>query len=129
MPIKLAWGISPPEEVNAIAAYGARAIYHGLRVSQTTRSADGKRRLKKPRTVTDVDVDIVWDRQDAQGVEKKALVEWINSVGMSKIKAQLVECVVEPQHNIPVEFHDGRFHITANPKASYGYLYIGAWVS
>lgn len=110
MAIQVAWGLQPPE--TALAAWGARAIYR-----------NGHNTHYKP------DIDFLPDRKEAKG-EVPALRDlcwWLGSRGMSLLRERLEKGNVSPRDNVLVEIQEGKFTLQANPKASHGYLYIGAW--
>lgn len=101
--IKLEWGISPQFE-KAIA-WGARAIYN------------------RPG-----EVDLLWDRQSAQGgteEQRKELGKWLNEYGISEIKKMTKEEYLEPREDRYVSRQLHGWNIIINPRASYGYLLIG----
>lgn len=99
-----AWGLSAPEGVKA--SWGARAIY------------------KAPTSI-----DLLWDRQSMDGPEEdqEKLSVWINKKGLKGLKVLLKKNYLGGDEMREVEFRDGGYVIRANPRASYGYLYIGAW--
>jgi hypothetical protein len=72
-------------------------------------------------------VDLLHDRQSWEGEEKekKALEKWLNKTGLPKIR-KLASSLDTRDHE-EVRFEDDKHVIVANPRASYGYLYIGAW--
>src|SRR4029077_848011 len=104
--IKLEFGISPPAGVRA--AWGARALYSFRRVPK---------------------IDLLWDRQNIVGSEedRRALSTWINEKGLGLLAAKLDQDFVGTATDKLVTVTDGEYTITANPRRSYGYLYIGAW--
>lgn len=129
-PISLMWGGFPPSPTARIA-WGARAIFNLL--ADPVRD----RRGRLVRYQSRADLDIPYDRQEmqvAEGVgecepERRALVTWINDVGLPKIRTLIEEGDVNTgspkivAHASPC----GRYQITASPRASHGYLYIVAW--
>lgn len=125
-PLKPAWGITPPPDCGASAAWGARAIYHeNHQAYKENHTKAGK--LRKRGLVPWYFVELVWDRQGAAGrnADLLALNEWVNKVGLPRLRA---ECEIPRDSEKTLTFSDGRFTMTASPRASYGYLYIGAWV-
>lgn len=80
------------------AAWGARAIFRGGLV------------------------DLVWDRQ-AGGDED--LREWLNMRGIPQMRRLVAD--VGSSEDREVRWTEGAYTIIANPRASYGYLYLGAW--
>jgi cytoskeleton bundling-enhancing protein CbeA-like protein len=99
-----AWGLPAPEGVKA--SWGARAIY------------------KAP-----TGIELLWDRQSIDGLveERKELSGWINSKGLPGLKKLLKKTYLDGSENHEVEFKEDGYTIKANPRASYGYLYLGAW--
>jgi hypothetical protein len=101
-----AWGLPAPKGVKT--SWGARAIYS-----------------------PPAGIDIVWDRQGINGAEEdcKGLLSWINKKGLkglTKILGKKGNYLASDEDRV-VEFREGGFVITANPRGSHGYLYIGAW--
>jgi len=108
---EMAWGLMGAIE-GASAAYGARAIY---------KRDSGK-----------VIIDVLWDRQHIAGDEpaKRALAQWLvkkTGGGMTLLSKRLKAEGVYPDDSIEIAIDHGRFHLRANPRSSYGYLYITAW--
>ena len=98
------WGIKAPEGVRV--SWGARAIF------------------KAPQGI-----DLLWDRQEIAGTKKAraALSNWINTVGLAGLKAELAKEYVSPRDHKDVIYRQGGYIIIGNPRASGGYLYLGAW--
>lgn len=102
---QLEWGISPPTE-RAIA-WGARAIY------------------KCPD-----DIDLVWDRMGMQGgteEQRKQFADWLNKRGIPALKEQLRKDYLPGSSEKFINIHMDGWFITASPRGSCGYLYIGAF--
>ena len=99
-----AWGIHAPAE--AKVSWGARAIY---------RAPTG--------------IDLLWDRQSMDGLkeDKEPLSKWINETGLPGLKKILKSDYLAGDEHREVEFREGGYVIKANPRASHGYLYMGAW--
>jgi cytoskeleton bundling-enhancing protein CbeA-like protein len=99
--LKLEWGLQPPEGV--MACWGARAIF-----SRGT-------------------IDLLPDRQGVAGQQEdiKPLVSWLNSKGLPAMR-KAVKALGADEHK-EVKVRSGGFTLVANPRASYGYLYMGAW--
>jgi cytoskeleton bundling-enhancing protein CbeA-like protein len=104
-PIKLAFGLSPPPGV--LAAWGARAIY------------------QPP------NVDILWDRQGyaGQAGELKKLQKWLEGHGLPALRKALKKDRLYTNESREVRIVRTKYTIVANPRASYGYLYLGAWLN
>ena len=101
----LEWGISPPTE--RVLAWGARAIFKGYG-----------------------DFDLLWDRMGMEGgteEQRKQFGAWLDKKGIPALKELLKkECVGSSEdRSVSIQL-DGWF-ITANPRMSCGYLYIGAF--
>lgn len=75
--------------------------------------------------------DIVWDRQDLQGPEKEKLKAWLNGGAIAKARE-----VARTERYFMASSSMGRIIlyqdkigiIVASPQASYGYLYVAAWL-
>lgn len=79
-------------------------------------------------------IELLFDRQrfnDPQAPEKDrlALVGWISRKGLGKLRKQLRLNYVPRDANKLIWVVDGDYNLIANPKASHGYLYLGAWRS
>lgn len=122
--VKPPWGLTPPDGV--VAAWGARAIYKYDRTAydrnHTTR---GK---KKVRQVPYYSVDLLWDRMGGAGNNAKLqeLTKWLDDVALPKLRKEIDFDIASEE---TWTFTDGQFTIAASPRASHGYLYIGAWVA
>ena len=121
--ITIEWGLI--KTVEASAAWGARAIYN--------RNHYAGARMSRAKAGTGVCVDVVWDRQSIAGEEpaKRALAQWLakkTGGGMTLLAKRLKADGVYPEDSIEIAIDHGRFHLRANPRSSYGYLYITAWM-
>lgn len=101
----LGFGLQPPKGTEV--AWGARAIYDAR----------------------DKFLDLVHDRQDAIGgnEERAALSKWLNNEGLPRLRTLLLHAELGGGEDITLEVHEGGYELHANPRASYGYLYLGAW--
>jgi hypothetical protein len=102
---QLEWGISPEREVGI--AWGARAIYKG-----------------------GSDIDLVWDRMGMQGgteEQRKAFGKFLDKKGLPALKKLLKSQYLSTRDDKSVHLQLDGWFITANPRGSCGYLYIGAW--
>lgn len=109
MTFKLNWGHVLPEGYEG-PAWGARAIY-----SITVKGAV---------------IDLLWDRQDAQGgtdEERRALGKWLNDRGLRQLREKCSALGISPHEHVHVRVEDGDYIIDANPRESCGYLYICAY--
>lgn len=100
----LAWGIRDIVPESAVAAWGARMIL---------RSGN---------------IDIVWDRTDkycAPGSEKK-FARWLEKKVLPWVRKEAKS--IYSNENQMHSFDDKEFHIRCNAQASYGYLYVSAWM-
>lgn len=93
----MGWGIQAPE--GASTAWGARAIFRGGAV------------------------DIVWDRQG--GSPDADLLAWLNARGLPQLRRLVAD--VGGSEDREVRWTEGPYTVVANPRGSYGYLYLGAW--
>jgi len=71
----------------------------------------------------------VWDRCASLGDEAdlKALLAWVNNVGMDELVDRLIEDHVRGSDRGVTRVESRGFVMEASPRRSYGYLYIGAW--
>jgi hypothetical protein len=102
---QLEWGISPPKECNI--AWGARAIY------------------KYPD-----EIDLVWDRMGMEGgtpEERKAFGDFLNKRGLPALKQQLKKEYLSGSSEKFINIELDGWLITASPRGSCGYLYIGVF--
>tara|TARA_Y100001972_G_scaffold86808_1_gene106192 strand:+ start:129 stop:446 length:318 start_codon:yes stop_codon:yes gene_type:complete len=101
----MAWGLKAPEGVSV--AWDARAIYKAGHV------------------------DLLHDRQSWTGDKRtrarKALLAWLNGVGLRKIKETVKEAYLPSDSAETVAYREGGFVIKASPRQSYGYLYLVAY--
>ncbi len=129
--LNLDWGLQPPPD--AVLAWGARAIYR-LATRDEKFFANGKRR-KQPKSVTSACIDLLWDRQslaltaEADGKDAKALTTWIDKVGLPNLRKLCEDQFLTSDSEDHVEFERDGYAMKASPRASYGYLYITAWVA
>ena len=115
-PIKMSWGIMPPE--GTFTAWGARAIYKPCRLNYN-KAIRGK--------WIPAEIDLLYDRQSAKGDDKalKGLSTWMNKVALPKLRKT---CSLSSSSEETVTIENDKFKLVASPKGSFGYLYIGAWV-
>ena len=106
----MSFGLRPNVEPLPSVYWGARVIFH---------PPDG--------------IDILWDRQqfnENDGTNKEAretLWKWIQEKGLPRLRKELRNQRITQRDHILVTVIDRRYTIIANPNASYGYLYLGAW--
>jgi len=91
--------------------WGARAIYRGIGGSY---------------------FELVWDRQDSSGEsgENGDLYElefWLDTKGFPALRKLLREECPASDEDREVRFSSEGYVIVANPRKSFGYLYIGCW--
>jgi hypothetical protein len=127
------WGLPP--NPGAIVAWGARAIYKfGARYKRVPRKvpkSDPPRYKYVEKMIHGADIDLLWDRQSMVGgteKERKQLQSWLNSKGLKKLKKECEAQRLIGDCEVTVWVRDGKFVLYANPRRSYGYLYIGAWM-
>lgn len=132
IPLTLAFGLQPPPAVPL--AWGARAIYK-LGSHEEKFFGNGKRR-KTPKTVMSASIDLLWDRQDvardpAKATERDAaaLEQWLDKIGLPQLRKLCVEKYLTGDSEDEVEVASDGYALKASPRASYGYLYIVAWVA
>lgn len=126
------WGIQPPNGTRL--AWGARAIYKLHTTPGTYRRRPGKRPLMITRETTTADIDLLWDRQGSVGAldvtdkERTAFDRWLNTKGLPALRRECVKQYITGDTDAVVTLTIGDYMITASPRASHGYLYIGAWL-
>jgi hypothetical protein len=119
------FGIRPPDGIPG-AAWGARAIYR-LKRERVYRNG---RPAKNGAQRTVAEIDLVWDRQSWQGGsnrERDALKGWINRRGLVALRRACAKAYLAGNSDELVTVERDGYVITASPKRSHGYLYIGAW--
>ena len=97
------WGLALPEGKNG---WGARAIYR-----------DGT-------------IDLLHDRQGIRGdsQELAALLTWLDEKALPTLRVMgKNEELPDPQEADEVKIQGDGFILLANPRRSYGYLYLAAW--
>jgi len=74
------------------------------------------------------DIDIVWDRISKRGQNDKlkALCAWLDKTGLKLLRKEMQRKPDQMSREETRIEADG-YVIVASPKASAGYLYIGAW--
>lgn len=75
-------------------------------------------------------VDIVWDRQQMEGgddLDRQRLAKWLETKGIPRLRRMLRKSPLGLYENDEVQVLQGGYILMANPKASYGYLYITAY--
>lgn len=130
--LTVAWGITP--HGNATAAWGARAI---MSANRNAYEANHTKRgpAKKKIVVPYFNVELLYDRQGAAGHngDLQLLQKWLDGKGMPWIRSVIATGSMGPEEDRAIELTDNtsgrRFTIHANPRASHGYLYVGAWIS
>ena len=109
------FGIQPPSPKNIW--WGARAIFE-------------RNLAKRRRTDPTFVFSVLGDRQQMEGgteKERKAFAAWINKKARPLLTKCLAEEGIEPREHRRISITLDGFEIVADPKASYGYLYIGIW--
>lgn len=131
--LKTEWGLQP--SADAKVAWGARAIYkYGGRYERVRRKvpkSNPPRYKTAEKFVTSASIELLWDRQGMTGgtkAEREELQKWLNSKGLKALKKECEARALGGSDDETVWVRDGKFSLCANPRASYGYLYIGAWV-
>lgn len=100
----LEWGMQPPNGIKT--AWGARAIF------------DMPNRI-----------DLVSDRQSQRGSQEnlRPLLDWINRIGIGLLQDRLRTARIQSDDSKGIHIVHDDYTIEANPRASFGYLYIVAY--
>jgi hypothetical protein len=74
---------------------------------------------------------LVWNRQQCTGggpTARGGLENWINTHGLAALRADIKRMGLQPNDRVLLEVRDEKagYYIAADPRASHGYLYIGA---
>jgi len=111
---KLQFGLNGAAPEHAKAVWGARAIFHGGRYPY---------------------LDILWDRQDAygSGEDRYALQQVLNEGAIHKVQERFKDLVQAGELKESLDelfelYNDGRCVVVGNPRSSYGYMYLAAWL-
>jgi hypothetical protein len=104
------FGYRTPEFGNEYAQFwGARAIYNSRTYS----------------------IDLLFDRQSSDlpgyvGNAEPDLQKWVNKIALPWLRKEVKKTGLSGDESRELVFKDGRYELRANPKSSFGYLYIGA---
>lgn len=78
--------------------------------------------------------DLVWDRMDCIGDDRKPLADWLSSGAEVEMRDRLARLSHDDPTWTPrtnetrVIYDDGRGVVVANPRSSGGYVYVAAWL-
>lgn len=111
---KLTFGLSGAVPENAKAAWGARAIFHQGRAGRKA------------------SFDLVWDRLDIKALspeDKELLIDRLDGGGLQAARQAFAKADLEPWESRVITLYEQKgCKIVANPKGSYGYVYLAAWI-
>jgi hypothetical protein len=127
-PTRLAWGIPALVPDGALVAWGARAIYRLTDVSTPTRRDYRGRVTARATSRTVAEIDIPYDRQDRIGGYDRGFGAWLNKTALPALRKWCVKSYVTTDSADVFTLTDGSYTLTASPRASFGYLYLTAWV-
>jgi len=100
--LRLAFGCNKALPDGVTAAWGARFIYPD---------------------------DLVWNRQDLKGENTDPLKDWLNAGALGEARrAARLKAPDGTTDETVVLYEDDTGIVVANPQASYGYLYVAAWL-
>jgi len=119
----VSWWMKCPEKHPV--EYGARAIYQ-MRSVPVQRKNRGNHTDYK----TEIGLDFLRDRCSLHvddGISRFPFIDWLNGKALRQLKKRLLDEGIPPNSDAVIEIHDGKYHLTASPNASYGYLYVNAW--
>ena len=76
----------------------------------------------------DSSIDFVYNRQGAAGdaADQEALLAWLNAHGTSRLTQIVKEHCLDVRSHETLAFQEYRYILKASPRASHGYLYVGA---
>jgi hypothetical protein len=124
------WFVLPvPENVKPLRAWGARAILREERIRPVVKA---KGKVKGDDTVLKVTDETLADRAQYRGpgitsAESRAFFAWLDKTGMPRLRKLADDDGLRPDEDRIIAVDDGHYHIRANPRKSFGYLYITAW--
>jgi hypothetical protein len=123
------FGLPLPEGVNAVRHWGARAI---LRLDRHVRPIKRKGRIVGRDYTTTTVIEMVPDRSqyrgsDIESPEAKAFFRWLDKTALPQLRKDADKRGLAPDDELMLMIDDGCYHLRANPRKSYGYLYIVAW--
>src|SRR5262245_59154844 len=123
------FGLPVPEGVTPVRAWGARAI---LRTEWVVKPVKRKGKTVGRDSETKVSVETLADRSQYRGPditapEAKAFFAWLDQKGMPTLRKTADKLGLDPGEDTELPVDDGKYHLRANPRKSYGYLYIVAW--
>jgi hypothetical protein len=125
------FGLPVPEGVQPVRAWGARAI---LRNEQIRKPVRRKGRVVGHDYSTKVTFELVPDRANYRGPDDdgmRAFFKWLNTDGLKALAKTIDEASLglDEDRTLTVgRSGDGpSYTLNANPRKSYGYLYIVAW--
>ena len=101
------YGLRPPEGVKA--AWGARALFEE----------------NGPGTF-----GLVWDRQSNLNFDQELhdeLHRWLKREGFEALRQEILPLTSGEDTTVSIKSKAGKFTLQANPRASYGYLYMVAY--
>lgn len=116
------YGLCPPDGVTG-AMWGARAIFSENREAYKHNYTKAGKPRKRGRIPT-MNVELLWDRCDAIGESTaiKTMCEWLDTVGLKLLRLAAED--LDTSEDREVMIHQDGYIIRANPRESYGYLYI-----
>jgi hypothetical protein len=125
------FGLPVPFGVTPVRSWGARAI---LRVQVEKKPVRVKGRIRGYDLRSTPVIEFVPDRsqyrgpdREAPGPEAKAFFKWIDKKAMPRLRKDADKLGLALNDELTLRVDEGPFHLRANPKKSYGYLYICAW--
>lgn len=92
---------------NTLRYWGARAIY-----DNNGRSEPG--------------FGLLPDRQTTDGEITQTFMDWVNKRALPWLREQIKSRYISTSSDEVLELREFKFYLVASPRASYGYLYIGA---
>ncbi len=123
------FGIRPPEDMPI--AWGARLIFERGHMGSPSTSRSQRDRDEGIRL--QCLPDRVSLREPPAGVAEllmsRMFKEWIERNALQEFKALVSSTGLYPEEDRPVQVEKAGMLLSANPKKSYGYLYVGVWLS
>src|SRR3954454_3114407 len=123
------FGLPIPEGIQPTRSWGARAI---LRLDRHVKPVRRKGRFVGDNYVFKTVIEMVPDRSQYRGPdidagEAKAFFRWLDREALPRLREDADKMGLAPDDDQEIAIDSDQYHLRANPRKSYGYLYIVAW--